>query len=101
MDDVGIIAMYWAREERALEETNRKYGRYCWSIAHNILHSREDSEECVNDTWLRAWNAMPPQRPAILSAFLGKITRNLALDRYRAGHSGKRGGGQLPVALDR
>ena len=100
MEDRGIIALYWAREEQALAETERKYGRYCWTIAHHILRSPRDSEECVNDTWLRAWNAMPPQRPSILSSFLGKITRNLALDRYRAGHSGKRGGGQTELALE-
>ena len=100
MDDNGIIALYWARDEKALEETDCKYGGYCRSIAYNILQNREDSEECVNDTWLRAWNAMPPQRPNILSSFLGKITRNLSLDRYKLSHAAKRGGGQLPVALD-
>lgn len=100
MDDNAIIALYWAREERALEETSSKYGSYCRNIAFNILSNREDTEECVNDTWLRAWNAMPPQRPNILSAFLGKITRNLSLDRFRISRAGKRGGGQLPVALD-
>ena len=100
MEDCEIIALFWSREERAIEETDRKYGRYCWTIAHNILRSREDSEECVNDTWLRAWHAMPPQRPAILPSFLGRITRNLSLDRYKAGHTGKRGGGQLLVALE-
>lgn len=100
MDDFGIITLFWAREERALEETNRKYGSYCWTIAHNILRSREDAEECVNDTWLRAWNAMPPHRPSILSSFLGRITRNLSLDRYKAGHTEKRGGGRMVVALD-
>ena len=99
MEDREIVDLYWAREEQALEETQSKYGAYCWRIAHNILRSREDSEECVNDTWLRAWNAMPPQRPAILSSFLGCITRNLSLDRYKAGRTGKRGGGQLPLAL--
>ena len=100
MDDNAIIALYWAREERALEETSSKYGSFCRNIAYNILCNREDTEECVNDTWLRAWNAMPPQRPAILSSFLGKITRNLPLDRVRVSHAGKRGGGQLPVALE-
>ncbi len=100
MDDMRIIALFWAREERAVEETSRKYGHYCWTVAHNILRSKEDSEECVNDTWLKSWNAIPPQKPSILTAFLGKITRNLALDRYRADHSGRRGGGQMPVALE-
>ena len=84
MEDSAIIDLYWAREERALSETDAKYGGYCRSIAHNILKNREDSEECVSDTWLHAWNAMPPQRPSILSSFLGRITRNLSFDRCRA-----------------
>ena len=100
MEDHAIVALFWAREERALEETDKKYGSYCWTIAHNILRNREDTEECVNDTYMRAWHAIPPQRPAILSSFLGKITRNLSLDRYKASRAGKRGGGNLPVALD-
>ena len=100
MEDSGIIALYWAREERALVETERKYGRYCWTISYNILHNREDTEECLNDTYMKAWNAMPPQRPSILSAFLGKIARNVSLDRYKAGRTDKRGGGQMVVALE-
>ena len=90
MEDSAIIDLYWAREERALSETDAKYGGYCRSIAHNILKNREDSEECVSDTWLHAWNAMPPQRPSILSSFLGRIRQNAE----------KRGGGSLPLALD-
>ena len=100
MEDSAIIDLYWAREERALSETDTKYGGYCRSIAHNILRNREDTEECVSDTWLNAWNAMPPKRPSVLSAFLGKITRNLAFDRWKAAHAEKRGGGSLPLALD-
>lgn len=100
MEDREIIDLYWAREEQALVETARKYGSYCWTIAHNILKNREDTEECVNDTYMKAWNAMPPQRPGILSSFLGRITRNLSLDRYKADRAGKRGGGQLPLALE-
>jgi len=100
VEDREIIDLYWTRQEQALEETEQKYGRYCRTIAYNILRDRQDSEECVNDTWLRAWNAMPPQRPAILSAFLGTITRNLSLDRYKLSHRAKRGGGRLVVALD-
>ena len=100
MEDREIIALYWSRQEQALEETNRKYGSYCWTIAYHILRSREDTEECVNDTWLRAWHAIPPNRPAILSAFLGRITRNLSLDRYKAGKTEKRGGGRMILALD-
>ncbi len=100
LEDHAIIDLYWAREERALMESDVKYGGYCRSIAYQILRSREDSEECVNDTWMRAWNAMPPQRPGILSSFLAKITRNLSLDRWKLSHAEKRGGGQLPVALE-
>ena len=100
MEDSAIIDLYWAREERALSETDTKYGGYCRSIAHNILQNREDTEECVSDTWLHAWNSMPPQRPGILSAFLGRITRNLSFDRCKYQQAAKRGGGALPLALD-
>lgn len=99
MEDKTIIDLYWSRDERALTETEEKYGVYCRSIAWNVLHNRQDTEECVNDTWLRAWNVMPPQRPSILGAFLGKITRNQALKRYEAGKAQKRGGGQIPLVL--
>lgn len=90
MDDTRIIDLYWARSEEAIHETDQKYGPYCRTIAWNILQDREDSEECVNDTWLQAWNAMPPKKPSLLKAFLGKITRNLALDKYRFYHTQKR-----------
>lgn len=100
MDDAKIIDLYFDRDETAITETDRKYGAYCRSIAWNILQSPEDSEECVNDTWLRAWNAMPPQRPNVLRQFLAKITRNLSFDRFRAGSAQKRGGGELPLALE-
>jgi len=100
VEDSAIIDLYWARQELALEETDRKYGSFCRNVAYNILRNLEDSEECVNDTWLRAWNTIPPQRPGILQAFLGKITRNLSLDRYKASHTEKRGGGQVPIALE-
>lgn len=100
MEDRSIIDLYWARQEQAIVETERKYGSYCRTIAENILKNRQDAEECVNDTWLRAWNVMPPQRPSILSAFLGRITRNLSLDYYKALHTDKRGSGQLPLILE-
>ena len=100
VEDSRIIDLYWARDEQALKQTDIKYGGYCRSIANNILHSAEDTEECIWDTWLHAWNAMPPQRPSILSAFLGRITRNLSYDRYKAAHAEKRGGGSVPLALD-
>lgn len=100
MEEKEIIELYWLRSERAIEETARKYGRFCHSIAYNILSNQEDSEECVNDTYLHAWNAIPPRRPNKFSAFLGKITRNLALKRYEKYTAAKRGGGQVPLALE-
>ena len=83
MNDKQILDLYWARSEDAISETSKRYGRYCRYIARNILHNDEDSEECVNDTYLKAWETMPPHRPEKLSAFLGKIVRNLALNRYK------------------
>lgn len=100
MDDAKIIDLYFRRSESAVAETDAKYGGYCYSIAYNILTNNEDAEESVNDTYLAAWNAMPPHRPQMLSTFLGKITRNLSLDRWRNRHRDKRGGGQLPLALE-
>lgn len=100
MTDNQIIALYWRRSETAISETADKYGAYCRTVADHILHSREDSEECVNDTWLRAWNAIPPQRPARLRMFLAKITRNLAFDKFKAQTAGKRGGGEVELILD-
>lgn len=100
MDDTQIIDLYWTRSENAISETINKYGRYCHSIAFNILHNSEDSEECVNDTYMKAWEIIPPQRPECLAVFLGKITRNLSLNRYNMHTAGKRGYGQIPLALD-
>ena len=100
MEDTEIVELYWARNEQAIEESDAKYGPLCRSIALRVLESPEDGEECVSDTWLRAWNAMPPQRPARLGAFLGKITRNLALDRWRREHAEKRYGGETALALE-
>ena len=100
MEDQQIVALYWDRSERAIAETSAKYGSYCHAIAFQILASGEDAEESVNDTWLAAWNAMPPHRPAILSAFLGKITRRIAIDRWRSRSTYKRGGGEFALCLD-
>lgn len=100
MDDQQIIALYWRREESAITETAKKYGGYCHTIARNITGSTQDAEECVSDTWLGAWNAMPPHRPSRLNLFLGKITRSLAADRFRAKNAEKRGGGEIPLALE-
>ncbi len=99
MEDKAIIQLYWDRDQQAIPATADKYGAYCTTIARNILASREDAEECVNDTYLHAWNGMPPQRPDILSAFLGRITRNLSLDRYRRNSAAKRGSGQTDAVL--
>ena len=90
MEDQRIVELYWERSEDAITETQKKYGRYCHIIAYNILYSDEDAEECVNDTYLKAWDAMPPHKPERLSTFLGKITRNLALDRYSRSRAQKR-----------
>ena len=100
MDDEKIIDLYWNRSEAAISETDHKYGSYCFSIAKNILANKEDAEESVSDTYLAAWNAMPPQRPSLLATFLGKITRNLAIDRWRTLNRQKRGGGEITLALE-
>ena len=82
LPDETIVSLYWERDERAIDETHRKYGAYLMTVAHRILHSREDSEECLNDTYLKTWNTIPPSRPSVLRAFLSKIMRGTALDRY-------------------
>lgn len=93
MEDPAIIELYWARDEDAITQTDRKYGPLCRSLAYNILSDREDSEECVNDTWHRAWDTMPPQRPDSLRAYLGRIVRNLSISRLRRRTARKRGSG--------
>ena len=100
MEDVEIVDLYWQRSEQAIKESDRKYGRYCFKIAHNVLFDNSDSEECVNDTWLKAWDSMPPNRPEKLGAYLGRITRNLALNMYEKLTASKRGAGETPLALD-
>lgn len=100
MEDKTIIELYFRRSERALDETVIKYGAYCRTVAQNVLTRPEDAEECVNDTWLGAWNAMPDKRPSRLGAFLAKITRNSAISRALERSRLKRGGGQIPLALD-
>ena len=97
MDDAQIVQLYWDRNEKAINATSDKYGNYCTSIAKNILGNQEDAEECVNDTYLNAWNAMPPHKPNILSTFLGKITRNISFNRYKHNSADKRGGGELSL----
>lgn len=100
MEDSRIVELYWKRDADAIPATSEKYGGYCASIARNILGNEEDAEECVNDTWLGAWNSMPSHQPSVLSAFLGKITRNLSFNRRQRDRAEKRGGGELPLVLD-
>ena len=100
MDDELIVQLYWDRSENAISETDRKYGAYCNSIAYGILQSKEDAEESVNDTYMDAWNTMPPNRPSVLSTFLGKITRRISIDRWRIRSAKKRGGDEVTLALD-
>ena len=100
MEDREIVELYWQRSEEAIPASAARYGAYCRTVAYNILESGEDAEECVNDTWLSAWNAMPDKRPSRLGAFLAKITRNGAISRALEKTRLKRGGGQIPLALD-
>lgn len=100
MRDEEIIELYFKRDERAIEETDYKYGDYCASIADKILKNELDVEECLDDTYLRVWNVIPPTRPEIFRIFIGKITRNLAFDRYEKFHAKKRGGGNIEEVLD-
>lgn len=100
MEDEAIVTMYWARKEEAIQASAQKYGGYCYAIARNILVDEQDAGECVNDTWLGAWNAMPTHRPLKLGGFLGKITRRIALKRWQAMRAEKRGGGETALALE-
>lgn len=99
MEDMEIIDLFWLRSENAILETKNKYSRYLYKIALNILSNSEDCEECLNDTYLGAWNSIPPDRPVVFSAFLGKITRNLAINTYHKERRQKRGGGQTELVL--
>lgn len=100
MEDSRIVELYWDRSERAISETSNKYGKYCYAIAYHILADPGDADESVNDTYLGAWNAMPPHRPSVLSTFLGKLTRRISINRWSEKRAEKRGGGQVPLALD-
>lgn len=99
MTDYDIVKLYFARSEKAILETDKKYGAYCYFIADNILENRLDSEECVNDTYLKTWNSVPPQKPNNLRTYLGKITRNLAINRFKHNSAKKRGGTQTQLVL--
>lgn len=90
MEDTKIVELFWQRDQSAIAQSDKKYGKYCYAIAYGILSDREDSEECVSDTWHNAWNAIPPEKPTRLQAFLGRIARNLAIDRYNYNHAQKR-----------
>lgn len=100
MEDSRIIELYWQRDESAISETQQKYGNYLTKIANNILANIEDSRESVNDTYLRAWYSMPPQKPCVLSTFLGRITRQISIDIYRKRNAKKRQGSEYTLALD-
>ena len=100
MEDNKIIELYFQRDDKAIEVTKEKYGAYCASVANNILADSRDTEECVSDTWLRTWNSIPPQKPTYLRLFLGKITRNLALDVMKKQARKKRGSGEYELVID-
>lgn len=100
MEDQGIIQLFFDRSEQAIEETDKKYGGLCYSIAYHVLDNREDSEESVSDTYLAAWNTIPPRRPNFLNAFLAKMTRHISIDRWRKRSAKKRGGGEIILALE-
>ncbi|MBO5789508.1 MAG: sigma-70 family RNA polymerase sigma factor [Clostridia bacterium] len=99
MEDEKIVSLYLERNENAIGESQAKYGKYCHTIAYNILHSHEDADECVSDTWHGAWNAIPPEKPNKLQSFFGRITRNIAIDRYRFERAQKRSA-QLETIMD-
>ena len=100
MEDSKIIELYFERNEKAITETQIKYGNYCYSISYNILNNNEDDQECLSDTYLNTWNSIPPHRPSILSTYLGKIIRRLSIDKYRKDNALKRGGGEYAISLD-
>ncbi len=100
MTDEQILDLYFARDEQAVAQTHKKYGGYCFTLANGILRSDQDAEEVVSDTYLNAWNAIPPKRPTSFKLFLARITRNLSFSRWRSQRAGKRGGGEMELVLD-
>lgn len=100
MNDSQIVALYFDRDQRAIEETNAKYGNYCYAIVHNILNNKEDAEEAVSDTYLALWATIPPHKPVVLRTFLGKIARRTALKKWEKSSTQKRGGGEMALALE-
>lgn len=100
MTDEEIVTLYWERKENAISETQMRYGSYCYAVAYRILYSAADAEECVNDSYMDAWNSIPPHKPNCLSAFLGKLTRNRAIKKYHMRRTDKRGSGGIELILD-
>ncbi len=100
MNDYQIVELFWQRNEHAISQCSDKYGAYCYRIAFNILNHTEDSEECVNDTWLRLWDSIPPQNPKNLSSFIAKVTRNIAINRLHNCNAQKRGGGKVELVIE-
>ena len=100
MEDSAIVDLYWQRSEQAIPESEHKYGGYCHAVAMRIVNNPEDAEECVNDTWLGAWNSMPENRPSFLAPYLAKLTRWLSLSKLRTQNRLKRGGGEVTLALE-
>ena len=100
MDDAMIVDLYWDRNEQAIKESESKFGSYCHAIAYRILADQDDADESVNDTWLAAWESIPPHRPSVLSAYLGKLTRRISLNRWRDRNRDKRGGGEVDLSLE-
>ncbi len=100
MEDLHIIELYWNRDPQAIRCSEEKYGKYCFAVANHILGNFEDSKECVNDTWLHAWNGIPPHRPSVLRMFFAKITRGVAFNRFKANTAQKRGSGQMLLVLE-
>ena len=100
LSDEQIVALYWARDEKAIDETDKKYNRYLYTVAYNILHNDPDCEECLNDTYLGTWNAIPPARPSIFQIFISKIMRNTAIVRYKKNRADKRVPSELTVSME-
>ena len=100
MDDEKIVALFYERDEQALLQTQKKYNTYCLAIAQRIVGSHEDAEECVNDAYHRAWETIPPEKPQLLSSYIGLLTRRISLNKARANRAAKRGGGELLLILD-
>lgn len=99
MEDQAIVELYWARNEQAVSETDRKYGKYLMKLAGNVLSGLQDCEECVSDTYMAAWNSIPPHRPQALGAYLSKLTRRISIDRLRRMTAQKRGGSEYALSL--